>query len=119
MPEIPDIVWKCTVDAGPEPTYEEKMRVPPWGFTEVLYIFQVFQKARATAPSILFIDEIDSLVGKRSESGQRGVQERVLSTLLNEMDGIGVRLDDNVGTTGSQKLLEGGTSKEEVGVYEK
>ena len=79
----------------------------------------MFQKARATAPSILFIDEIDSLVGKRSESGQRGVQERVLSTLLNEMDGIGVRLDDNVGTTGSQKLLEGGTSREEVGVYEK
>ena len=79
----------------------------------------MFQKARATAPSILFIDEIDSLVGKRSESGQRGVQERVLSTLLNEMDGIGVRLDDNVGTTGRQKLLEGGTSREEVGVYEK
>ena len=29
--EIPDIFWGWTVDAGPEPTYEEKMRVPPWG----------------------------------------------------------------------------------------
>ena len=27
--EIPDIVWGYTVDTGPEPTYEEKMRVPP------------------------------------------------------------------------------------------
>ena len=26
--EIPDI-FGCMVDAGPEPTYEEKMRVPP------------------------------------------------------------------------------------------
>ena len=29
MIEIPDIFGGWTVDAGPEPTYEEKMRVPP------------------------------------------------------------------------------------------
>ncbi|XP_052792321.1 ribosome biogenesis protein SPATA5L1-like isoform X1 [Mya arenaria] len=68
-------------------------------------ISEVFQKARACAPSILFLDEIDSIVGKRSASGSRGVQERVLSTLLNEMDGVGVRLDE--GTGGSQRVLEG------------
>ena len=73
----------------------------------------MFQKARATAPSILFLDEIDSVVGKRSDSGHRGVQERLLSTLLNEMDGIGVRLDDKMGAAGEQKLLEG-DSKSEV-----
>ena len=27
--EIPDIFLGCTVDAGSEPTYTEKMRVPP------------------------------------------------------------------------------------------
>ena len=27
--EIPDIAWGYTVDAGPEPMCEEKMRVPP------------------------------------------------------------------------------------------
>ena len=29
--EIPDIFLGCTVDAGLEPTYTEKMRVPPPG----------------------------------------------------------------------------------------
>ena len=27
--EIPDIFWGCTVDAGSEPSYTEKNRVPP------------------------------------------------------------------------------------------
>ena len=27
--DIPDIFWRQTVDAGPNPTYEEKVRVPP------------------------------------------------------------------------------------------
>ncbi|ESP05677.1 hypothetical protein LOTGIDRAFT_101176, partial [Lottia gigantea] len=56
-------------------------------------VAETFQKARSLAPSIIFLDELDSIVGKRSGSS-RGVQERLLSTLLNEMDGIGVRLDD-------------------------
>ncbi|KAI9354077.1 cell division cycle protein [Zopfochytrium polystomum] len=51
-----------------------------------------FHRARASAPSIVFIDEIDTIVGKRGLEGGAGsgdsVQERVLSTLLNEMDGI-------------------------------
>ncbi|KAI9013080.1 P-loop containing nucleoside triphosphate hydrolase protein [Gaertneriomyces semiglobifer] len=53
----------------------------------------IFQRARAGAPSIVFFDEIDAIVGKRAFDGSSGaqadtVQERVLSTLLNEMDGI-------------------------------
>ena len=27
--DIPDIFWRQTVDAWPNPTYEEKVRVPP------------------------------------------------------------------------------------------
>jgi transitional endoplasmic reticulum ATPase len=53
-------------------------------------IRQVFHCARMTAPSLIFIDEIDKLVGKRSSgtASDDPIQDRVLSTLLNEMDGI-------------------------------
>ena len=51
--------------------------------------FQLFTKARATAPSVLFLDELDAIVGKRSGTSSTGVEARLLSTLLNEMDGIG------------------------------
>ncbi|KAJ2610263.1 hypothetical protein H4S08_003684 [Coemansia sp. RSA 1365] len=51
---------------------------------------RLFQAARAAAPCIVFIDEMDSIAAKREwssiESG--GPALRVLSTLLNEMDGV-------------------------------
>ncbi|EIE89433.1 hypothetical protein RO3G_14144 [Rhizopus delemar RA 99-880] len=51
-----------------------------------------FQKARSSAPAIIFLDETEAIVGKRNmgNGGSSGdsVQERVLSTLLNEMDGV-------------------------------
>ena len=50
-----------------------------------------FELARSVSPAIVFIDEMEAVVGKRQEgsndSGNK-VQERVLSTLLNEMDGV-------------------------------
>ncbi|XP_021913558.1 spermatogenesis-associated protein 5-like protein 1 isoform X2 [Zootermopsis nevadensis] len=55
-------------------------------------IGELFHRARLGAPTILFIDEIDALVGSRGHR-ERGVQERVLSALLTEMDGIGVQRD--------------------------
>ncbi|KAG0302503.1 hypothetical protein BGZ98_007441 [Dissophora globulifera] len=58
-------------------------------------IRETFHQARLSAPSIVFFDEIDTIVGKRSFSaggdgggGGDSVQERVLSTMLNEMDGV-------------------------------
>ena len=36
--EIPDIFLGGTVDAGPKPTYTEKMRVPPWESDWVLKV---------------------------------------------------------------------------------
>ena len=55
---------------------------------------KAFQKARALSPSVIFFDEIETLVGKRSSKGSNSrVQERILATLLNEMDGVGIRLD--------------------------
>ncbi|KAL7296406.1 hypothetical protein TKK_0010418 [Trichogramma kaykai] len=52
---------------------------------------ELFQKARQVAPSIIFIDEIDALGGERSsssESAGASVQERVLTQLLTELDGV-------------------------------
>ncbi|KAI9344899.1 P-loop containing nucleoside triphosphate hydrolase protein [Obelidium mucronatum] len=51
---------------------------------------RIFELARKVAPCIIFFDEIDILGVRRewSEDGASGVNERVLSTLLNEMDGV-------------------------------
>lgn len=50
-------------------------------------IREIFRKARAAAPSIIFFDEIDSLSGSR-DGGESSSSDRVLTSLLNEMDGI-------------------------------
>jgi len=48
---------------------------------------KVFEEAEKNAPSIIFIDEIDSIAPKREET--RGeVERRVVSTLLTQMDGL-------------------------------
>ncbi|PKU44806.1 spermatogenesis-associated protein 5 [Limosa lapponica baueri] len=50
---------------------------------------EVFRKARAVSPSILFFDEIDALAVERgNSSGAGNVADRVLAQLLTEMDGI-------------------------------
>ncbi|KAG0305476.1 hypothetical protein BGZ98_004064 [Dissophora globulifera] len=55
---------------------------------------RLFAMARRIAPCILFFDEMDSIGAKRGWGGEgdsqssNGVNERVLSTLLNEMDGV-------------------------------
>jgi len=59
-------------------------------------IREVFRKARMASPSVIFFDEIDSLVPRRGLGyGDSGVSERVISQLLTEMDGI-VALEDIV-----------------------
>ncbi|GMK56234.1 hypothetical protein CspeluHIS016_0300740 [Cutaneotrichosporon spelunceum] len=47
---------------------------------------EIFRKARAAAPSIIFFDEIDALGANRD--GADGVHGGVLTSLLNEMDGV-------------------------------
>ncbi len=50
---------------------------------------ETFRKAKHAAPTILFFDEIDSLVPRRgSSSTDAHVTERVISQFLTEMDGI-------------------------------
>ena len=50
---------------------------------------EIFRKARLAAPCIIFIDEIDSIAVPKGEySGDSHVGERVVDTLLTEMDGL-------------------------------
>jgi len=52
-------------------------------------IREVFRKGRTAAPSIIFFDEIDSIVPRRGMGyADSGATERVISQLLTEMDGI-------------------------------
>ncbi|KFV80298.1 Peroxisome assembly factor 2, partial [Struthio camelus australis] len=49
----------------------------------------VFARARAAAPCIIFFDELDSLAPNRGQSGDSGgVMDRVVSQLLAELDGL-------------------------------
>ncbi|NWS67822.1 SPA5L protein, partial [Crotophaga sulcirostris] len=66
---------------------------------------QVFRQARANTPAIIFLDEIDSILGSRSRGRTgHGVSERVLSVLLNELDGVGLKVTER---RGSKLQLEG------------
>lgn len=53
-------------------------------------IREIFRKARAAAPSILFIDEIDALGGDRGDDSghSTSASSNVLTSLLNELDGV-------------------------------
>lgn len=52
---------------------------------------EVFRRARSVSPSVIFFDEIDAITAERDSDGGSGgsnVQDRVLSQLLTEMDGV-------------------------------
>jgi transitional endoplasmic reticulum ATPase len=69
---------------------------------------EVFEKARANAPTVVFFDEIDSIAGERGQRmGDSGVGERVVSQLLTELDGL-EELEDVVviATTNRPDLID-------------
>ncbi|MFW9909567.1 MAG: CDC48 family AAA ATPase [Candidatus Thorarchaeota archaeon] len=49
---------------------------------------EIFKKARQTAPCILFFDEIDAILGSRSERDETGVSKRIVNQFLAEIDGM-------------------------------
>lgn len=53
-------------------------------------IREIFRKARAAAPSIIFLDEIDAIASDRDGdgSGTTTASKNVLTSLLNEIDGV-------------------------------
>ena len=51
---------------------------------------EVFERARRSAPSVVFLDELDALAPARRET-DTGAAERVVSQLLTELDGLSGR----------------------------
>lgn len=51
----------------------------------------VFDKARAAAPCVLFFDELDSVARARGGHGDSGASDRVINQILTEMDGMNVK----------------------------
>ncbi|XP_028392638.1 nuclear valosin-containing protein-like isoform X2 [Dendronephthya gigantea] len=52
---------------------------------------QVFQRARNSAPCVIFFDELDALCPRRSHSAESTASARVVNQLLTEMDGLETR----------------------------
>lgn len=52
----------------------------------------LFTEARARAPSVIFLDEVDALTPPRG-SGESGAERRIISTLLAELDGLTTKDD--------------------------
>ncbi|MEM0156411.1 MAG: VCP-like ATPase [Thermoplasmataceae archaeon] len=51
---------------------------------------EIFKKAKQVAPTIVFLDEIDSIAPSRGSYGDSGVTERIVNQLLTSLDGIEV-----------------------------
>ncbi|MPZ51913.1 MAG: AAA family ATPase [Acidimicrobiia bacterium] len=67
---------------------------------------EVFSRARAAAPSIIFFDEFDALAPIRGNSNN-SVTDSVVAALLTEIDGVGARGDVAViGATNRPDLID-------------
>ncbi|MGY5879840.1 MAG: CDC48 family AAA ATPase [Candidatus Thorarchaeota archaeon] len=51
-------------------------------------IREIFNKARQTAPCVLFFDEIDAIMGARGMNDDTGVSQRIVNQFLAEIDGM-------------------------------
>ncbi|WP_241387608.1 AAA family ATPase [Rhodococcus sp. CH91] len=49
---------------------------------------ELFERARNSAPALVFLDEIDALAPRRGQSSDSGVSDRVVAALLTELDGV-------------------------------
>ncbi|GLP77766.1 putative conserved ATPase [Mycobacterium antarcticum] len=68
---------------------------------------ELFRRARDSAPSLVFLDEIDALAPRRGQSSDSGVTDRVVAALLTELDGINPLRDVVVlGATNRPDLID-------------
>ena len=70
---------------------------------------ELFGRARDSAPSLVFLDEVDALAPRRGQSFDSGVTDRVVAALLTELDGIEpMREVVVVGATNRPDLIDPG-----------
>jgi len=68
---------------------------------------EVFDKARAAAPCVLFFDELDSVGTARGSGEAGGASDRVMNQLLTEIDGVGAKKNVFfVGATNRPELMD-------------
>jgi len=68
---------------------------------------EIFRKARQASPCIVFIDELDSIAIRRGGGEGSNVGERVVDTLLTEIDGLVIAKDIVViGATNRPDILD-------------
>ncbi|SHQ14189.1 AAA family ATPase [Mycobacteroides abscessus] len=67
----------------------------------------LFRRARDSAPSLVFLDEVDALAPRRGQSFDSGVTDRVVAALLTELDGVEPLRDVVVlGATNRPELID-------------
>jgi katanin p60 ATPase-containing subunit A1 len=66
----------------------------------------LFEAARCMAPAVVFLDEVDALVGSRGESGEHEASRRLKTEIFSQMDGIAS--SNNSGSSSGTKEGEGG-----------
>ncbi len=68
---------------------------------------ELFRRARDSAPSLVFLDEVDALAPRRGQSFDSGVTDRVVAALLTELDGVNPLRDVVVlGATNRPDLID-------------
>jgi AAA family ATPase len=80
----------------------------------------VFQNAREKEPSVIILDEVDAICPRREGGeaglgggggGEGGVAERVVATLLGEMDGLASKTDGEGGGREKRVVVVGTTNR--------